>query len=51
MARKTVNINQSGINNLPNDKPAVYKIITTTGSSVRLDAVVRRVLTPCFRTH
>ena len=28
MSRKTVNFNESGIEELPNDKPVVYKILT-----------------------
>lgn len=32
MARKTVNNNPLGISQLPNDKPAVYKILTKTGN-------------------
>lgn len=33
MARKTVKNNQTGINQLPNNKPAVYKILTDTGNT------------------
>ncbi len=33
MAKKTVNFNQQGINKLPNDKPAVYKILTNGGNN------------------
>ena len=33
MAKKTVNFNKSGIENLPNDKPVVYKILTDSGSN------------------
>lgn len=33
MARKTVNFNKKGLNNLPDDKPAVYKILTEGGGN------------------
>lgn len=33
MAKKTVNFNQSRIENLPNDKPVVYKILTDNSSN------------------
>ncbi|MCK4488533.1 MAG: hypothetical protein KAU38_17450 [Desulfobacterales bacterium] len=33
MARKTVKFSQEGISQLPNNKPAVYKILTPTGNN------------------
>ena len=33
MARKTVRFNKSGIGNLPNDKPVVYRIKTSSGKT------------------
>ncbi len=33
MAKKTVKFNQKGILKLPNDKPALYKILTPSGSN------------------
>lgn len=33
MAKKTAKFNQSGINDLPNDKPVVYKIQTEGGKT------------------
>jgi len=33
MAKKTVKFNETGANNLPNDKPVVYKIQTETGKT------------------
>lgn len=33
MARKTVNFNKSGIDQLPNDKPVIYKILTDGGQN------------------
>lgn len=33
MARKTVHFNKSGIGNLPNDKPVLYKIQTEGGKT------------------
>jgi len=33
MAKKTVNFNKTGANNLPNDKPVVYKVQTSTGKT------------------
>jgi len=31
MAKKTVRFNETGIEKLPDDKPVVYKILTTSG--------------------
>lgn len=33
MASKTVNFNKSGIGNLPNDKPVIYRIQTESGKT------------------
>ena len=33
MASKTVKYNKESIQNLPNDKPVVYKILTPTGNN------------------
>ena len=33
MARKTVDLNKSGIDKLPVDKPVVYKILTGSGTN------------------
>ena len=33
MAKRTINFNKSGINKLPNDKPALYKIQTQSGKT------------------
>ncbi len=33
MSKKTVKFNKSGISNIPNDKPVVYKILTDTGKN------------------
>ena len=33
MAKKTVNFSKLGIKKLPNDKPAVYKILTQSGNN------------------
>ena len=33
MAKKTVNFNQKGISQLPNDKPIMYKILTGGGTN------------------
>lgn len=33
MARKTIKFNQSGVGNLPSDKPVVYKIQTESGKT------------------
>jgi hypothetical protein len=33
MAKKTVNFNKTGIGNLPNNKPVVYKILTEGGEN------------------
>lgn len=33
MVKKTVGFNQSGIENLPNNKPVIYKILTDSGSN------------------
>ena len=33
MGTKTTNFNKTGISNLPNDKPVVYKIKTETGTN------------------
>ncbi len=33
MARKTVGFNKTGIENLPDDKPVVYKILTDGGKN------------------
>ncbi len=41
MAKKTVNNNQTGIGNLPNDKPVVYKI-KTDGGNVNYVGVAKR---------
>jgi hypothetical protein len=32
--RKTVNFNEDGLSKLPNDKPAVYKIINARGENI-----------------
>ncbi len=32
MAKKTVNFNRKGINDLPKDKPVLYKIMTEKGN-------------------
>jgi len=34
MGKKTVKFNKSGIENLPNDKPVVYKIMTKSGNNI-----------------
>ncbi len=41
MAKKTVNNNQTGIGNLPNDKPVMYKI-KTEGGNVNYVGVAQR---------
>jgi len=33
MPRKTVRFTQEGIKKLPNDKPVIYKILTTGGNN------------------
>ena len=33
MGKKTVKFNKSGIDNLPNDKPVVYRIMTESGKT------------------
>jgi len=33
MSRKTVKFTQEGIEKLPNDKPVIYKILTTSGNN------------------
>jgi len=33
MSRKTVNLNKTGIEKLPNNKPVVYKILTENGNN------------------
>ena len=33
MGQKTVKFNEEGISNLPNDKPALYKILTPNGNN------------------
>ena len=33
MSKKTVKMNKNGIENLPNNKPAVYKVLTGTGQN------------------
>lgn len=33
MSKKTVKMNKNGIGNIPNNKPAVYKILTGTGQN------------------
>ncbi len=33
MGKKTTNFNKTGIGKLPNDKPVLYKIQTTSGST------------------
>jgi len=33
MTRKTVSFNKTGIEQLPNDKPVVYKILTSSGKN------------------
>lgn len=33
MAKKTVKFNKTGVSNLPNDKPVVYKIQTESGKT------------------
>ena len=32
MSQKTVNFNKKGIENLPNDKPVVYEVLTQSGN-------------------
>lgn len=34
MGKKTVKMNTDGINNLPNDKPVVYKILNREGENI-----------------
>ena len=34
MRKKTVKFNKSGIDNLPNDKPVVYRIMTESGKTI-----------------
>jgi len=34
MGKKTVKFNKSGIENLPNDKPVVYRIMTESGKTI-----------------
>jgi len=48
---KTVNFNEEGLEKLPNDKPAVYKILNTQGENIYTGSAKRARIQERLQEH